>query len=48
MDLLLLKTINFSAKYIKFIEITNTFFLDAFSKSNARWDGKQGIFSIWP
>ena len=44
MDLLSAKTINCSAKYIKFNEIENKIFLDALSKSDALWDGKQEIF----
>ena len=44
MNLLPPKTINCSAKYIKLNEIENKVFLDALSKSNARWDGKQEIF----
>ena len=33
-----------SAKYIKFNEIRNNFFLDALSKSDAHWQGKQELF----
>jgi len=44
MDLLSPKKINCSAKYINFNEIKNKFFLDALSKSDARWDGKQENF----
>ena len=39
---------NYSAKYIIFNEIKNKIFLDALSKSDARLDGKQEIFLIWP
>ena len=42
------KTIDFSAKYIKFNKMKNKIFLDALSKSDARWDGKQNFFFIWP
>ena len=38
------KTINSSAKYIKFNEIRSKIFLDALSKSDARWDEKQELF----
>ena len=38
------KSINCSAKYIKFNEIKNKIFLDALAKSDARWDGKQEFF----
>ena len=41
-------SINGSGKYFKFNEIKNKIFLDALSKSDARWDGKQEIFFIWP
>ena len=41
MDLLRRKTINCSAKYIKFDEMKNQIFLDALSKIDARWDRKQ-------
>ena len=44
MDLLSPKNNNCSAKYIKFNEIQNKIFLDALSKSDARWDGKQEKF----
>ena len=46
MDMLSPKTINCSAKYIKFIEMKNKIFLDALSKSYARWDGKQELFYL--
>ena len=42
------KTIYCSAEYIIFNEIKNKIFLDALSKSDARWDGKQEILFIWP
>ena len=42
------KTIKFSAKYIKFNETKNEIFLDALLKNDARWDGKQEFFFIWP
>ena len=48
MNLLSPKTIHCSAKCIKFNEIKNKIFLDALSKSDARWDGKQEFFFIWP
>ena len=35
-------------KYIKFNEIKNKIFLDALSKSDARWDGKQEYFLYGP
>ena len=38
------KTVNCSAKFIKFNEVENKIFLDALFKSDARWDGKQEIF----
>ena len=38
------KTINCSAKYIRFNEIKNKIFIDALSKSDARCDGKQEFF----
>ena len=44
MNLLLPKAVNCSAKYIKINETENKIFLDALSKSDARWDGKQEIF----
>ena len=44
MDLLSPRTTNFNAKYIKFDEIENKIFLDALSKSDPRWDGKQEFF----
>ena len=40
--------INGSDKCIKFNEMKNKIFLDALSKSDARWDGKQEFFFIWP
>ena len=44
MDLLHWKAIYCSAKYIKFNEMKNRFFLDALSKSDVRLDRKQDIF----
>ena len=44
MDLLSSKTINCSAKYIN--KIKNKIFLDALSKSDAHWDGKQEFFNM--
>ena len=41
------KTINCSAKFIKFNEIENKIFFDELSKSDARWTGNK-IFFIWP
>ena len=38
-DLLSPKKNNYSAKYIKFNAMKNKIFLDALSKSDARWDG---------
>ena len=43
MDLLSPKN-NGSAKYMKFNEMKNKIFLDALSKSDAQWDGKQDFF----
>ena len=48
MVLLLPKKINGSDKYIKFNEIKNKIFLDALAKSDARWDGKQEYYFMWP
>ena len=44
MDLLTPRTINCSTIFIKFNEMKNKIFLDALSKSDARWDGKQKFF----
>ena len=32
----------------KFNEIKNKIFLDALAKSDARWDGKQEYYFMWP
>ena len=40
--------INGCDKYIKFDEIKNQIFLDALAKSDARWDGKQEYYFMWP
>ena len=48
MDLLSPKTINSSVKYIKFNEIKDKIFLDVLAKSDARWDGKQEYYFMWP
>ena len=45
MDLISPKKINCSAKYIKFNEIKNKNFLNALSKSDARWDGNMALVS---
>ena len=42
------KIINGSDKYIKLNEIKNKIFLDALAKSDARWDGKQEYYFMWP
>ena len=47
MNLLSPKKINCSAKYIKFNEIKSKVFLDALSKSDARWDRKQDFFYLY-
>ena len=39
---------NGSDKYIKFSEIKDKIFLDTLAKSDARWDGKQEYYFMWP
>ena len=40
--------VNGSDKDIKFNEIKNKIFLDALAKNDARWDGKQEYYFMWP